>query len=493
MTMDARKDDYRAMALLATVFAIAHALFYALGGRFDRTTLIEFIHYMDTELLKHRLIETCFYLHIQPPLMNFLVGLGLKLPEPVGNLVFQGVFLFFGLALCMALFALQRELGITRKRATALSLAFTISPSFLIFEHWLFYTFPCALLLTVAALCLIRARATGRLAYYHGLWWALFALCGVRSLFHLVYFVFILFGMIACSPGHRRRIMLTALIPFLLLFSFYAKNAVLFGKFSVCTFSGKNLWITTVGNLDFATREKLITEGKISPLSRINRWCALTEYPKAYQVVEGFEGIPVLRQTHKANGSVNYNHLGFIRIADIYGRDAQYVLRHYPRYFANAVALSTFRYFQSSTSLAISPSNQAMLSPLITLYDYAAYGRLPVDLAPYSRFIDKAGTPPHIFLLIGFPVVWLYGLWAALAGKRSGMTAAQRITLLFLCFNIGFVAVLGCTMDMLETARYRFMTDPFYVALLGVLLQRILAKRRSLPVAATPAPPEING
>ena len=481
------RANKQTLLYLTLVFALAHAVFYALGVRFDRSTLEEVMHYMDPELLKHRLLETCFYLHIQPPLLNFLVGLVLKLPETLGAVVFQAAFLTFGLTLYLSLFMLQRRLGVSERIAAVLSTLFMLSPSFILFEHWLFYTFPCALLLVIAALFLFDVLETGRSRaingsdssrYLAGFFITLVLLCGLRSMFHLYYFVLVLAVGVYLCKGCRRRVLAIGAVPLVLLFGLYFKNYVLFDKFGACTFVGKNLWITTVGNMDWEARKALIESGKISELSRVNRWSSLSAYPPEYQEVSGFEGVPVLRQTHKSTGAVNYNHLAFIPICDQYGKDALYVLTHHPRYFLIATTLSWFRYFKSSTALPVSPDNREALGLLVPLYDHVAYGKLPFDLAPYSRFIQLAGTPPYLFLLLGLPLVFAYGLYVVFKGASGpiALTRAQRLVILFLCFNILFVAVLGCTFDVLETSRYRFMTDALSVALLGVLIQHALAR-----------------
>lgn len=477
--IEARHVERRTLAWLTLVFALAHLVFYALGVRFDRTTLIGVMHYMDPELLKHRLFETCFYMHIQPPLLNFGVGLALKLPEPFDTYALYTAFLAFGLTLYLGLYLLERRLGVSRPLAVTISTVFMLSPSFILFEHWLFYTFPCAVLLVVAALFLFDVLETRRSWSILGFFTTLLLLCALRSMFHLYYLVLVLaVGLYVCK-GYRRRVFLIALVPLLLLFSLYFKNYVLFGKFSVCTFSGKNLWITTVGNMGWKDREALITSGKISELSRVNRWSALCDYPPEYENMKGFEGIPVLRQTNKSTGAVNYNHLGFIPICDQYGKDAVYVLMHHPRDFVIATALSWCRYFRPATDLAVSPENKAALGVLVPLYDSVLYGKLPIDLAPYGRFFKLANIPAYLFLLLGLPLLLAYGLWVGLLEKpklptqEGAWTSSQRLVVLFLCFNILFVAVMGCTFDVLETCRYRFSTDAFSAALLGMLLEHV--------------------
>jgi len=463
----------RALAYMTLVFAAVHGAFYLSGGRFVPATLQGMMHFMDPELLKHRLWETCFYLHIQPPLMNLLVGLGLKLPEALGPVAFHVAFLAFGLVLYWAVFLLQLRLGVSRRVAAIFSTWFMASPSFLLYEHWLFYTMPCAMMLALAALFLFNTIETRRSWAMAAFFVTLFCLCATRSMFHLYYFAVVLFATAYACKGNRKRVIAIAAIPFLLVFSVYFKNYVLFGKFTACTFAGKNLWITTVGNMGWPDRERLILEGKLSDLSRINRWSSVDEYPPEYRHVRGFEGIPALCQVHKSTGAPNYNHMGEIAICEQYGNDARYVLVHEPKQFLAATAVAWYRYFRSSAELPVSARNSRVLRAVTAVYDRLFYGKLP--LASISRLsLVRTAGPPYVFLFLSLVAAFAYGLYAAFAraDRGRGLTRSQRITVLFLCFNILYVAVLGCTFDVLETCRYRFMTDGLSVALLGLLIQR---------------------
>jgi hypothetical protein len=61
-------------ALLAMVFAVSRLGYYLLGVRFDARPVLHYYQFADPELLKHRLFESLFYLHVQPPGWNFYTG-----------------------------------------------------------------------------------------------------------------------------------------------------------------------------------------------------------------------------------------------------------------------------------------------------------------------------------------------------------------------------------------------------------------------------------
>lgn len=463
----------RRAGVLLALFGAVHAAYYAAGLRYDRGTLIEVMHYLDPMLLRERLLESLWYLHIQPPLMNLFAGLVLKV-TPESAWLFQGIYLALGFALYAAVYALQRRLAVSHRLALITSTGFLASPSFLLWEHILLYTMPCAALLALATWTLARALQDARPRALHAFLWLLAVLCGVRTMFHLGYLLMVWSGLGAALRGRRRQVLIAGLLPVLFLGAMYAKNYAVFGQFTVSTFSPKNLWIMTVGNMNGAEKVRWVEKGRLSPLSLINRWESMEAYPASYQEVPAaFADVPALAAVHKSNGAVNYNHYGLIDVAQVYGADARYALRHAPWSYVVAVSQSWYRYFIPSHALPVSPHNQATMPWAIGLYNTLVYGRIPMAWVDSFKVVQQGGHPPHLFLLLGLPLVWGWGVWRALGRGRSPLSHAQRGVLLFITFNILMVMGLGCALDFLETARYRFMTDGLSVVLLGLMLQDI--------------------
>ncbi len=469
------------MAGMAGAFVGVHAVYYALGIRFNDGTLDEVMHFIDPVLLRTRLLESLWYLHIQPPLFNLFVGLVLKL-TPESPWLFTAIYLGLGLLLYLCVFLIQLRLGVQRGLATATASLFMASPSFILWEHYLLYTMPCAALLAFAAVLLFHVIETRGPWAMVAFFATLFAVCGMRSMFHFGYLVIVLGVLLVLCRGKRRQVLLIGLVPLVLLFGVYFKNLLVFGELTACTFVEKNLWIMTAGNMRWDDKTALIEAGSLSKLSRTNRWASLDAYPPEFEfkeVPEAFRDVPVLSTTHKTNGAVNYNHYGNIEVCNIYGADAKYVLRHHPRVFLIATSLSWYRYFKSSSAMPMSVYNLDEIPWLLALYDYGVYGKLPIDPKRGPRLIKMAGNPPYLFLLIGLPLVFFYGLYRAWRPGFAQLSMPQRAAILFMAFNILLVAVLGCTFDFLETARYRFMTDGLSVALLGFLLQHAWTRAKS--------------
>ncbi|PKQ28281.1 MAG: hypothetical protein CVT63_03545 [Candidatus Anoxymicrobium japonicum] len=471
---------YRRLALyLVAVFALFQALYFALGVRFDGSSLPWFWQYLDPALLRTRLLESVLYLHSQPPLFNLFLGIVLKLAPDREMLLFQAIYLVCGLVFYWSIFSLQVELGVSKTIALILSTLFMASPSFVLYENWLFYTFPLATLVTLSALLLYEALARDHRWALWLFFTVLFLIAGIRSLFHFSFFIFVTAALAILNPAHRRRIAVAALIPFILLMSLYGKNQVLFGRFTTSTWMGMNVWTMTARNLPLVQRLQLIAEGKLSAVSQYDRFSELARYPATYLLgTTQYEDIPALQQVRKSTGYSNFNHVAYMSIADDYLKDALYVLKHDPPTYVSGSLRSWYAYFRSSSDYVFLAANRAKLAAINDVYDYLFYGKIPFDLARVPHlpiYTDSRGHCLYLFLLVGLPLVVGYGLRLFFTDKS--LTRAQRITIMYLCFVVIFVALLGNFLETGENNRFRFMTDPFSLALLGLFMRRWVARR----------------
>jgi len=468
----------RSIAVPLALFAAIQSFLLALGIRFETYPLYAFLHFIDPELLRTRLLESCFYLHIQPPLFNLFCGMVLKLTASHSDLIFHILYIALGFIFYVSLFLLMVKMGVRRWLALILSTVFAASPAFILYQNWLFYTLPSALLLVLSALSLYRLLETRSLWAAAGFFGSLFLLCGIRSSYHIAYFVLIFVAIVALCTGFRKRVFSVGLVFLLLVGGMNAKNYALFGFFGTSSLLGKNFYINTVGNMRYEDRERLVKEGALSELALYNRWNCLDNYPPEWRTAEGFEHIPVLRQESKSHGPHNYNHLAHIAISRQYMADSIVALGEFPKSFALAMGYSAYTYFRPASDYTCSNHNASLIRPWKDFCDSTIGGRLNMDLStlPYLNKIAK--SPPHLGLLIGLPLIFLLGLhivfWGTLG--RTTFSNTQRILIAYFCFNILYVAVIGIALDYNETNRYRFETDAFYLCIAALVAQTGLGR-----------------
>jgi hypothetical protein len=485
----------RLTAVLAAVFAGAHVFYYALGVRFDDTPLAWYWQYLDPQLLKDKLLESVFYMHSQPPLFNLFLGAVLKIAGYHSRNAFRGVYLGLGLILYLSLFWLQVKLGVSRVVAFAVSTLFLLSPSFVLYEHWLFYAFPVAALLTSSALLFYEVLARRRAWATAALFGCLFLLCGIRHIFHLACYAAVAAAVAACCAGARRKVLVFATAPFLLLFSFYLKNYVLFGEFAVTSWTGMNLWQMTGLNLTLEEKESFLAEGKQSEASLAKPFATLADYPAAYADASRFAGVDALTRPYKSTGPDNYNHLAYVAISRAYLADSLYVVRRFPRSYLKGLLRSWYIYFKSSSDYVSGvrfldeAGNLGRVRLVNELFDRALYGK--VTFQPATRlisdlFLMEKEEPVYVYLWICLPLLLYYGFRAASRKETFGEGAVgrnRRRTVLYVCGCVLYVALVANGFSWAETNRMRFATDPLYAVLLGLFIEYAVLRGTARPQA----------
>jgi hypothetical protein len=196
------------------MFAASRLCGWHAGVRFDAQPLLDYWQFLDPQELRGHLLRSLFYLHSQPPLFNLFLGVGLKLfqnPAPF----FWLAFLAAGAGLHLSLYALCRLIGVPRLGAAAAASLFALSPASILFENLLFYTYPAAALVVMAAL-FVGGAFEGRDLHLWAFMGALCALTLTLSLFQLLFPV-AWAGLLLAVRGQPRRRKVLVLGPLLLL------------------------------------------------------------------------------------------------------------------------------------------------------------------------------------------------------------------------------------------------------------------------------------
>jgi hypothetical protein len=407
-----------------------------MGVRFDAAGLDWYWQYLDIELLKTDLLRSIFYQHSQPPLFNLFLGVVLKVFPTAYPVVFA--LLFKGLSLALY-FLLFRTLCLIRFKPWIAYLAatlFMLSPGVVLYENWLFYTWPTAAVLVFAAHRLLLYEKNRRIADALLYFAALGIACLTRSMFHPVYLAVAVIPVLFMASPVRRRIVPGAAAVLLIVGLLFVKNLMLFGFFGSSSWMGMNLWkvVPTGGKT-----EQLAD----SPVAQTEPFSAITEYPEAFRTVPApFAAIPAVAAQTKQNGHPNLNHIGYIGVSDAYKTKAvELIAADLPGYAG--IVLKAWGVY-----IAPSPSY-----PLISENNLAA-------LKGYRT----AWIPAQSRLLV--PVGFILLAWC-LAVRRRSLSASERILFLFSAGTVLYVALLGNCLEHGENMRFRVQTDPLlYLAAL---------------------------
>jgi hypothetical protein len=347
-------------------------------------------------------------------------------------------------------------------------------------------------LLLAAAICLYDFASTGALRWSHAFFGCLLALLMLRNTFHLAYLVLVAGTLFYLMKQHRRAVLYGCCAPLVLTFALSLKNWLLVGVFSTSTWLGMNLGVVTTYQLTPAEADSLIRAGVVSPVARITPFSFLDDYRPYLRKPLPHTGIPVLDQERTSTGHANYNNPAYIEVGEIYAKDAKALLLRYPRAYWRSASKAWFTYFLPASDSPFFDRNRVKIRGIERIYNAAVFGQWrQVASRKELRKMEGSGATvglvPYtgVFLLIGLPLVGIWSTAWLVSGVRSGrLDRPLAILVGFLIFNIAYVTVVSNTLSSFECNRYRFPLDGFYVALSGLVLERMLVTLRRLKAPA---------
>ncbi len=462
------------------LFVLSRLGYYLAGVRFDARPILHYFQFVDPELLKHRLIQSTYYLHVQPPGWNLYTGIALKLFPHSYPIALHIAQLAMGLAICWLIYYLMRVLGVSRWIAFVLAAWFTVSPGVVLFENYMLYEYVVSFLLVAAAAALWRNAARNSLPCLLLFFVLLLALVFVRNMFHLVYALAILASLAYVSKGRRRSILLAGALPLLVILGLYTKNWILFGSFSGSTWLGMNMNTITAHQLTGREARDFVNRGVISQVSLLDPGSPIQLY-RPYIHYPARTGIPVLDECVTSNGATNFNCLAFLQVEHAYARDGLALLQCYPLAYFRSFEIAWFTYFLPAGDFPFFDLNRPRIRAIDRFWNVVFFGQFKdaSDRKELRRLADQGARTSlvlhtGIFLMIGLPALFIWGVTYLVRGvRRKTLDRRSAILIGFLLFNIAYLTAVANLLSSFENNRYRFPFDAFYVVLLGVALECI--------------------
>jgi len=474
-------SDLRAALALGLLFALSRAGAYAADVRFDAVPLVKYWQYVDPLLLRDSLTESLIHLHSQPPLFNLFMGLVLKLAPGWEIVAFAALFQLMGLLLCLALYALLRAFDVPRLAAVAVSAVFIGSPPSLLYENYLFYTYPVTAGVVVSALLLHRYMVQRRAVDGWAAFALLAAICLTRSVFHLGWLVAIcvllavvLRGSDASSERARDSRwtgMAPALAALVVVVGFYLKNLILFGTFAASSWMGMNLASLALGPLYPEQRAAMIESGELSSLAAVAPFSPLQDYRDLVVPVEE-TGVPVLDLPLKANRKPNFNHLQYVTISKQYQEDALASLRSRPLLFLKSVLVALRIYLRPANEYRFLDRNRQAIRSWDSSFAMLHYGTpgFRVDYPerisghPLSWYLARLSRASPAVVCIYLAALG-FGFWTLLSALRSRSLDAGSATIVFMWGTLVWITAIGTTLEVGENNRFRYLGEPFALVL----------------------------
>jgi hypothetical protein len=451
---------------IVIVFVVSRLVYYAMGVRFDTEPLAFFWQLIDPVLLRDAPWQSLFYQRTQMPGFNLYIAVMTHIFPRHADAAFQGVYLSLGLILGIALFFLLDRLHVNRALALFIAVICIASPVTVLYENWLFYEYPLAVLFCIAALFLhsyasTHSRLDGTIFFCSI---ALIAL--IRAIFHLVWFFAIVALVLYAIPKCRRRTALSAAVPAALLAVIYLKSLLLFGMWM----PGSDVYGGVVlANVAYfgVPRDVLLhmSGGKtISSISlhgfdfQDNQLVSIVPLPPK-------TGIPILDERVKSTGRINMDSLWMAAVGKQLRRDGLAILRAHP-----AAALIGFRnnveqYFLPADIGwpfgGIQLRNMDVLLPLLRRFDLVIAGKSPAhNYAPVAYLA--------IPLLLCFGMIRSARWLRRAIGRQNGNP--RDLVVFFAFANIAYLSAIVILYDFTDQNRILFEVFPLFIILLGSLI-----------------------
>ena len=460
------------------IFAVSRLFYWWIGVRFDAWALTNSWQLLPQDLLRNDLVGSLWYLHSQPPLFNAIVGATLHLPHARGLINIE--FVACTLALAILLFLTMLELAVPMPLAFVSSSLFVVSPSTVLYENWMYYTYPVALLSVAAVWCFAKYVRTRHTGYGVGVVTMLALLALTRASYHLVIVIAgaALVVLMAKKAG-RRRVAAAVALPVLLVAGLYLKNYVLFGEPNSSSWLGMNLAHMVLGNQPEAVQAD-VDRGVLSRQALTPAFVDLG----AYSYRRAPTGIPALDRPLKEPGVNNYNNLAYIDVSRRYQKDALTFIRRHPDLYARTVGDSFRTMFVPASDfigVQFEKQNYVKLRRALEI-ENRLYGQF-VDYEQPTRSLGTTAAPDRDEIAWGIVLAYaatvLAGAVIAIRSVRRRRWSVAGATFVFLAVVVCYATFSSNMFELGENMRFRLETDPLVIAGATALLARVVAVVRT--------------
>jgi hypothetical protein len=457
------RNTARNLFLLSFIFVLSRIAFYMLGVRFDMSPLVDYWQYPAVESLQQDVLRTLWYQPAQPPLFNLLLAGILKTNGANTTTLFVAIFMAISLANALLLNTIISRITSNRNLALILSLVYLLSPSTVLLENELFYTSFLSLLFLLAVNTLVLMQRRFSLGRASSFFFLLAAICLTRSFYHLLFIIAITGLMVIHwwpAPGCRK-LLLAAVLPVCLVTGWYAKNYLLFGKFSTTSWSGMNLARIVFRDKPAADSNSIAS---IAPFSRVS----------AYRDFVGLKGLsptlqhqsPVLTSEYKNGPHLNLFNQQYIEIADKYEQEARRVIRNNPLGYLRNAGTSAIIFFTPASSYFKLAENEKA----IRYFDAA----LTLN---FSSFFEPELTKKKTLVL---SALFIFLSWlVVLNAFRKEIFGPWQFPAFnfFILLTISYVFLAGTFLEYGENMRFRYEVQPLFLILAAQYITWAKAKR----------------
>jgi len=276
--------------------------------KFDSSILGGY-QFLDPAWLKKLHIIYIFkYLHMQPPLFNIFTSISFKMFHDT-NKFWQLIFFILGLINSILLYICGISLNINRILLIIFIFLFWIfNPSVILYENWYFYTYPAAFLFTSYITYFTLGIKKNHTLCFFLSFLSLSILIYTRAIFQIILFPLIWILIFLYARHNFKKILLTSLIPFLLSFTLYLKNFLIFGICTTSSWQGMNLYKGISKVLYILEKDENYKSITFNPVENYEKFI---DFKKT--------NVMILDEKYKPSfNAINFNHIIYIKVSKMF-------------------------------------------------------------------------------------------------------------------------------------------------------------------------------
>lgn len=457
---------------------------WATGMRFSARYVDEGWQMLPRGALVDEPLRSVWFMHIQPPLWNLTIGLLLRWSPIPDGLTLQLLMLVLAMILVFLLADITWRLTANTALTVGLPLVAVLHPDILFNVLEPRYELPVACGIAAISWACVRWFSSPRRLMVVAAGAATLVVL-TRALYHpgwLVVLVVMLLWVFR-GDGVRRQMVIVApmiAVPILVML----KNLVLFGTFSLSSWTGMNLLRSIEPIVDDRRVLDLWESGKISGVGFVGAFDDLAEYEPFVDPCTPEHSHPVLNIRMRPTQPVeiaNFNHECYLPIYDLATSDALRLIVDQPGAWMQGRLESAQAFATRSGELESNPSPLVRLADqAFEIVDVQLPGHLTVHLL--SEVNDPIRAPTSYSTIATLSVVVVGVSSAMLLGRRWRIRLANRklaLAVLVGGFSVVWTFVTGVAAELGEQARFRTMVQPLTVTLAGCLVFVVLATRQT--------------
>ena len=219
---------------LFIIFVLSRIFYYEFFDiKFDTWTVDVYWQFIPQELLKNEFLDSMIYNHWQPPFLNSMLGILMKVTDKY-FLVIHTMYLLFGFCSFVLIYLINKNFNFSEKSSFIISIVLMLLPTTILYENHFYkeyLTFFFVLWVFYSSINIQRNPTSIKYLLY--LSFSLSFLCLTRETFH-IFWAYILIFIIQKNLTFKKKILLVSIFT-IFVTPFYLKNLILFDKFAINT------------------------------------------------------------------------------------------------------------------------------------------------------------------------------------------------------------------------------------------------------------------